>query len=37
MEEDLIPFGFISDGADEETFVDNEGTRWTTTNPDMGW
>jgi len=41
MEEDLIPFGFISDGADEETFVDNEGNRWSTINdmndPTMGW
>lgn len=41
IEEDLVPFGFISDGADEETFVDNEGNRWSTANdmndPTMGW
>ena len=30
IEQDMAPFGFISDGLDEPTFVDNEGTRWYT-------
>lgn len=45
IEEDLAPFGFIDDGLDEQTFVDNEGTRWSThqsphqddENNSMGW
>ena len=29
IEQDMAPFGFISDGInDEETFVDNDGDRW---------
>ena len=29
IEQDMAPFGFISDGVnDEETFVDNDGDRW---------
>ena len=29
MEQDMAPFGFITDGvSDEETFVDNDGDRW---------
>ena len=30
IEQDMAPFGFISDGlTDEEGFVDDEGTKWT--------
>ena len=29
LEQDMAPFGFISDGISEETsFVDDDGTRW---------
>ena len=28
IDQDMAPFGFISDGFDENTFVDNEGDRW---------
>jgi hypothetical protein len=28
IEQDMAPFGFILDGLDESTFVDNEGDRW---------
>lgn len=34
IEDDMTPFGFIDDGRNEETFVDNEGTRWTTFDQD---
>lgn len=40
IEEDLAPFGFIDDGLSENTFVDNEGTRWTVEEDDknsMDW
>jgi hypothetical protein len=31
IEQDMSPFGFITDGIDEETtFVDNDGDRWYT-------
>ena len=30
IEQDMAPFGFISDGLDETSFVDNEGDRWFT-------
>lgn len=31
VEQDMAPFGFISDGVnDESSFVDNDGTRWYT-------
>ena len=29
IEQDMAPFGFISDGFDDEEIVDNEGTKWT--------
>jgi hypothetical protein len=29
MEEEILPFGWASDGSDEHTFVDESGTRWT--------
>jgi len=29
IEQDMAPFGFINDGLDENSFVDNEGDRWT--------
>jgi hypothetical protein len=28
IEQDMSPFGFISDGTDETTFVDDDGDRW---------
>ena len=28
IEADMAPFGFVSDGLDDETFVDSEGDRW---------
>ena len=30
IEADMAPFGFVSDGLDDETFVDSEGDRWDT-------
>lgn len=32
IEEEVLPFGFISDGRDEHIFKDNEGNRWTSTS-----
>jgi len=29
IEQDMAPFGFINDGFDDSTFVDNDGDRWT--------
>lgn len=29
LEEDVLPFGFISDGTENETFVDGDGQVWT--------
>lgn len=34
IENEMTPFGFIVDGVTEETFVDNEGIRWTTFSED---
>ena len=34
IEQDMAPFGFISDGLDDNSFVDDEGTRWTKTDRD---
>ena len=28
IEQDMAPFGFISDGLDDKSFVDDEGDRW---------
>ena len=28
IEQDMAPFGFINDGTEETSFVDDEGTRW---------
>ena len=28
IEQDMAPFGFISDGLDDGSFVDNEGDTW---------
>jgi len=28
IEQDMAPFGFISDGTEDESFVDGEGDRW---------
>ena len=30
IEQDMAPFGFINDGLDEATFVDDDGDRWYT-------
>ena len=30
IEQDMAPFGFIVDGMEEESFVDNNGDRWNT-------
>ena len=30
IEQDMAPFGFISDGTDDMSFVDPEGDRWYT-------
>ena len=30
IEQDMAPFGFINDGLDDTTFVDDEGDRWFT-------
>ena len=30
IEQDMSPFGFIMDGLDDDTFVDDEGDTWTT-------
>ena len=30
IEQDMAPFGFISDGMDDESFVDKDGDRWHT-------
>ena len=30
IEQDMAPFGFIVDGTDSGSFVDNEGDRWFT-------
>ena len=30
IEQDMSPFGFISDGLDDSSFVDNDGDRWYT-------
>jgi hypothetical protein len=32
IEQDMAPFGFISDGLDSESFVSDDGDRWYTTN-----
>ena len=34
IDESYLPFGFIEDGLEPETFVDNEGTRWNTDRTD---
>ena len=28
LEQDMLPFGIIDDGQENETIVDSEGTRW---------
>ena len=34
IEQDMAPFGFMSDGLDDDSFVDDDGTRWTKTDRD---
>tara|TARA_A100001201_G_scaffold143493_1_gene145390 strand:+ start:2869 stop:4518 length:1650 start_codon:yes stop_codon:yes gene_type:complete len=36
IEEDMAPFGFILDGTDEDTFVDNMGDTWTKATDEYG-
>jgi hypothetical protein len=33
IEQDMAPFGFINDGLEDTTFVDDEGDRWSTASP----
>ena len=33
IEQDMAPFGFVSDGFDDTSFVDDEGDRWSTASP----
>jgi hypothetical protein len=28
LEQDMLPFGVIDDGLEEETFVDDQGQQW---------
>ena len=28
LEQDMLPFGIIDDGIEQETFVDNDGQKW---------
>ena len=28
IEDDILPFGFVDEGTDEESFVDDEGQVW---------
>ena len=39
IEEDLAPFGFVDDGLEETSFIDNEGNRWQIEQDpnSMGW
>lgn len=30
IEQDMAPFGFMSDGLDDDSFVDGDGDRWHT-------
>jgi len=36
IEQDMAPFGFIDDGLDNSSFVDNEGDRWSVANDPYG-
>ena len=33
LEDDLLPFGFINDDQEDDTFVDDSGTLWSVENP----
>jgi len=28
LEQDMLPFGIIDDGMEQETFIDNDGQKW---------
>jgi hypothetical protein len=28
LEQDMLPFGLIDDGLEQQTFVDNDGQKW---------
>ena len=32
-EQEITPFGFISDGNEDDSFIDSSGTRWETVSP----
>ena len=34
IEQDMAPFGFMSDGLDDASFVDTDGDRWFSANID---
>ena len=34
LEQDMLPFGIIDDGMEEETFVDNDGQKWDVVEED---
>ena len=34
IDESFLPIGFIDDGTEPETFVDNQGTQWKTARAD---
>jgi len=36
IEQDMAPFGFMSDGTESETFVDRDGTVWSTATGNTG-
>ena len=33
IEQEITPFGFISDGNEDDSFIDSSGTRWETVSP----
>lgn len=35
IDESFLPFGFIEDGLEPETIVDDEGTRWKVQREDQ--
>lgn len=37
IDQDMAPFGFISDGLDDNYMIDNNGDRWSSNNPVETW
>ena len=29
LEDEILPLGFVSDGTEEDIFIDSDGERWT--------